>query len=169
MSQTARYSLDLEAAPDPALRLPISSWQATLRHTRPSYVQCVVPAAIALVDAVMARFEADARLVIVRHGSTETPVLSVPLDPPQYHRGPQRATLTLSGYEDHTFADTSTYLMQGMRLLSLTPTTRRVRAPLDDSVRPGMVAQAPDWAFVIDWINFYASSRDRYMDFGEQS
>ena len=170
------YLLEIASASSPPLRLPISSWQATLKRLGAAYVQCVVPAAAEHLAPVMARYAQGARFTILRQSATrsgapfEQPMASAPLGSPVYNGALMRASLMLSGYEEQDYGDAPIVRqVHGVRSLSQTATTQRVRCAIDWILRPGMVAQGDGWSFVVDWIGYSVNIDDEYMDVGGES
>ena len=94
-----RYVMDL-IGPGGTVRVPISSWQATIQSARANFVQCVVPAATPYMSAI----NASSEFVVLRRSQTrdgewiEYEMARCPLQTTSYDRGPYRGTATLSGY-----------------------------------------------------------------------
>lgn len=164
------------------LRLPISSWQATLQTGRLSYLQCVVPAAEQYIDAITAAGLLST-LVVIRgailpDGSTaELDMAAVPLQQMPYQRGPQRSTVTLSGYGSINFAVVdpdappagSVRTLTGVQTISVDQGGNRARAQIDWLLRPGMIADVDGTQFQVAWINYYANRSQEFMDVGSRA
>jgi hypothetical protein len=96
------YACDIEADDLPPLRVPISSWQATRQIERAQYLQAVIPAAGAYLEAIAER--AQAQFVIRRgarlaNGEThEVELARAAIGSARLDEGPNNRTLTLSGY-----------------------------------------------------------------------
>lgn len=156
------------------LRLPISSWQATVQNGRADYVQAVVPAVVDLVDAINDR--PNGEIVIYRGARSpdgskrEVEMARAPLGQFRIDRGPFRATGTLSGYaETSTNADPSTRALTGLRSLSIDSSGVRARTDIDWLLRPGMMASVGGYAFEVSYINYYVGNNQAYMDVGERN
>lgn len=155
------------------LRLPISSWQATVQNGRADYVQAVVPAAEEYLDAIAAR--PDGRIKIHRGArfangtGRELELTSVPLQAAYLSIGPRRRTIVLSGYGAVTTSiNPSVRHLEGVRSVSVQSGTLRARSAIDWLLRPGMVAHAAGYEIQCDYINYYVSGNDAYMDVGER-
>jgi hypothetical protein len=167
------YVMDL-MTPTGTVRVPISSWQATLQSGSSSYVQCVVPACLAWVAAINAATE----FVIYRRADVPGTALTIEYEmarsateQAQYNQGPQRYTCTMSGYPD-AFASSIdppvAYDRQlaGVRSIS-SGSGLRVRCAIDWLLRPGHRAYVGAVPFMVRFINYYALESDGYMDVGE--
>lgn len=174
--QPTFYVMDL-ITPDGRVRVPISSWQATLQTDAACYVQCVVPAAapwaasIALATefAILRRAELPGGQVV------EYEMARTPLEPSgiRYDRGGSAYTVTLSGYPDAFAADSdppTVYDRQlvGVRSQNNTSGGTRVVCDIDWLLRPGHRAYVDDLAINVAYINYYAPGGDHYMDIGER-
>jgi len=172
----AYYVMDL-ITPDGRVRVPISSWQATLQTDAACYVQCVVPAAanwaasIALATefAILRRAELPGGQVV------EYEMARTELDPSgiRYDRGGSAYTVTLSGYPDAFAANSNpptVYDRQlvGVRSQNNTSGGTRVVCDIDWLLRPGHRAYVDDLAINVAYINYYAPGGDHYMDIGER-
>lgn len=172
---TTRYVMDL-ATPGGLVRVPISSWQATLRTGASCYVQCVVPAVAEWADSI----NAATAFTIYRTASipggdvVEYEMARSPLEQISMARGPTNYTATLSGYSD-AFAEKedpdATYdrTLAGIRSITTGSGKTRVRCAIDWLLRPGQRAYYGDGAsFVVSFINYYVpTGNDAYMDVGE--
>ena len=155
-----------------AIRIPISSWQATVQLDRSSYAQAVIPAALPWVDAVDARSTGE--FVIYRgvryaDGSTQEAELArAPLQDVRLDQGPTNATLTISGYRTQDPpANVLSRTLKNVRSRSV-GRSLRVRADIDWFLRPGHEATAAGSTFTVAWINYYVNATSEYMDVGEQ-
>ena len=172
ITSTNYYALEIDDGVLDPLRIPISSWQATVQTGRASYAQAVIPAATQWVDAVNAR--ADGEMIIYRgvrfsNGQTqESELARAPLQDVRLDRGPINATMTTSGYAQLPASPpSSTRILQNVRSESI-GRGLRVRCDIDFFLRPGHTASARGTEFVVSYINYYANSADEYMDVGEQ-
>ncbi len=167
------YVMDL-VTPGGLVRVPISSWQATLQTDIQSYVQCVVPAATDWVPDI----EAATEFIITRRGTlldgstfeyemTRAPAQTVSLDGGAYNY-----TATISGYVDALTAveDPPTALdrhLAGVRTVSRNSGNVRVRCNIDWLLRPGHRAYLDDEPIVVAYVNYYVPGFDQYMDVGD--
>lgn len=155
------------------VRVPISSWQATLQTGSSSYVQCVIPACGVWQEAINAatEFVIYRRAVLPSGAAVEYEMARAPAGQLQFDRGPQRNTCTVSGYSE-AFADSvdppAAYdrALTGVRSIS-SGSSYRVRCAVDWLLRPGHRAYVSGAPFIVKFINYYApSSFDSYMDVG---
>lgn len=168
-----RFVMDL-ITPTGTVRVPISSWQATLQSGSSSYVQCVIPACLAWVDAINASTE----FVIYRRADVPGTALSIEYEmarslteQARFDQGPARYTCTLSGYPDAFAEDLDPPVvydrtLSGVRSIS-SGAGLRVRCAVDWLLRPGHRAYVGEVPFVVRFINYYAMGGDGYMDVGE--
>lgn len=169
-----RYVMDL-TTPAGLVRVPISSWQATLQAGAKNYVQGVVPAVADWIDAINDATE----FVITRAADTsvgriEYEMARAPLEQISIARGPTNYTATLSGYST-AFAENeepdAAYdrTLTGIRSTTTGTAATRVRCAIDWLLRPGQRAYYGDGAsFVVRYINYYVpATGDAYMDVGE--
>ena len=166
------YVMDLYPG---AVRVPISSWQATLQTGAKNYVQGVVPAVADWIDAINDATE----FVITRAADTsvgriEYEMARAPLEQISIARGPTNYTATLSGYST-AFAENeepdAAYdrTLTGIRSTTTGTAATRVRCAIDWLLRPGQRAYYDEGAsFVVSYINYYVpATGDAYMDVGE--
>lgn len=96
------YALELDDGILDPVRLPMSSWQATLQLDRSSFLQAVIPASDQIMDAVTARPDAVMRIYrgarFLSGQTREIELAAVPVQIPRFSEGPTNSTLTLSGY-----------------------------------------------------------------------
>ena len=172
-SSVTRYVMDL-TTPSGKVRLPISSWQATLQTGISNYVQCVIPACLPFVSAIESataftiyRRAHTSSGLLIEYAMAEAPATSRPFD-----KGPSRYTCTLSGYAPGFDAGTGdpsaayNRTLQGVRSISTTDTSIRARAAIDWLLRPGHRCTADGVDFVVSFINYYVGNGDAYMDCG---
>ena len=168
------YVMDLDT-PGGLVRVPISSWQATLQTGAKNYVQGVVPAVADWIDAINDATE----FVITRAADTsvgriEYEMARAPLEQISIARGPTNYTATLSGYST-AFAENeepdAAYdrTLTGIRSTTTGTAATRVRCAIDWLLRPGQRAYYDEGAsFVVSYINYYVpATGDAYMDVGE--
>lgn len=170
-----RYTMDL-ITPTGTVRVPVSSWQATLQTGSSNYVQCVIPACTVWVGAILAatEFVISRRATLPNGAAIEMEMARAPADQAQFDQGPQRHTCTLSGYSDAFAEDLdppATYdrTLAGVRSISTGEGNLRVRCAIDWLLRPGHRAYVNGTPFVVGYINYYAPSGfDAYMDAGSR-
>lgn len=172
---TTRYVLDLIDAEGVAVRVPSSSWQATLQTDISSYVQCVIPACNDWVDTIneAVEFVVYRRAELPDGSVVEYEMARAPLEQARFDRGPERYTCTISGYSEAFAADedpapTFDRTLTGIRSISTGQGTR-VRCSIDWLLRPGQRAFADDLDFVVGYINYYVPGFDGYMDVGTRA
>lgn len=167
--------LDL-VTPGGLVRVPISSWQATLQTTDANYVQCVIPACTPWVDALNAatEFVIYRRATLYEGGTIDYEMVRAPAEQLRFDRGPERHTCTLSGYspgfaEDLDPPATYDRALAGVRSISRGANDLRVRCAVDWLLRPGHRAYVEGAPFVVGYINYYAPTGfDAYMDIGSR-
>lgn len=169
------YVMDL-VTPGGLVRVPISSWQATLQTDVQSYVQCVVPAATDWVPDI----EAATEFVIWRVGtlldgsSIEYEMARAPAQTVSLDGGAYNYTATISGYtaaltsdEDPPTALDRT--LTGVRTVSRNSGNVRVRCSIDWLLRVGHRAYLDDEPIVVAYVNYYVPGFDQYMDVGDRA
>jgi len=167
------YACEIDDGLLDPIRVPISSWQATIQSGRASYAQAVIPAATQWVDAITARASGEFviyRGVLYSDGDTQEAELSrAPLQTVRYDQGPINTTMTVEGYTTFSVpADALTRTLQNVRSRSVT-SVLRVRCDIDWFLRPGFTALDGETSFVVGYINYYVNSSDAYMDVGERT
>src|SRR5574343_524136 len=169
------YVMDLDT-PDGAVRVPISSWQATLQTGASNYVQCVVPAVADWTDVINAataftitRTAEPAGLPVI-----EYEMASAPLETISIAQGPTNHTATLSGYSSAFAVDeapptATARTLRDVRSITSTSGKMRARCAIDWTLPPAHRAYLPDGSsFVVGYINYYQPQGfDSYMDVGE--
>ena len=169
------YVMDL-TTPGGLVRVPISSWQATLQTGASNYVQCVVPAVADWVDSINAATAFTiTRAATPAGGDTiEYEMASAPLEQIQLSQGPTNFSGTLSGYstafaEDEAPDSAYDRTLAGVRSVASGSSGYRVRCAIDWLLRPAQRAYLPDGSsFIVSYINFYQpQGNDSYMDVGE--
>ena len=166
----------MEVSGSPILRIPISSWQATVQTDRASFLQCVIPAADDYVDDLAARLNSSNfsiyRITYLNDEEQKSQLAIAPLETTSYARGPSNYTLTVSGYGDAETASASpaTRTMTGLRSIYTTSTGKtRARCDIDWFLRPGDTAVVDGENVTVSYINYYVPSiGDAYMDIGDR-
>lgn len=176
-SALSQYVMDL-TTPSGIVRVPVSSWQATLQAGLASYVQCVIPAATDYTDALEAatEFAVFRRAVTPGGVPVEYEMARAPAQTIRFDRGPQRNTCTLSGYTAAsapigTDPPPAAYDRElvGVRSISSGAGGVRVRCAIDWLLRPGHRAFVEGAPFVVSYINYYVTGGDMYADVGERT
>ena len=167
------YALEIDDGILSAVRIPISSWQGTLQLERASYAQAVIPSALPWVDAVKARSAGD--LIIyrgVRHpdGTTqEAEMARAPIQQVRLDQGPINATMTVSGYRTRPAPQQILVRpLQNVRSQSSGAGGIRFRSDIDWFLRPGHQATARGTSIRADYINYYVTGGQAYMDVGQR-
>lgn len=175
-----RYVLDL-VTPGGLVRVPMSSWQATLQTGRSNYVQAVVPAVAPWVASINAatEFVVSRQAVLPDGGVIEYEMARSPVGQANFSRGPQRYTCTLSGYSTGFAVDEDPPAVYDRELALVRSVTSgssgmRVRCAVDWLLRPGHRALVDGDPFVVAYINYYVALQDSgqgdaYMDVGERN
>jgi len=177
-AQTHRYMMDM-ITPSGVVRVPISSWQATLQTDAASYVGCVIPnCALWLATINTATSFVISRLARLDDGSTfEVQLATAPVETVQIDQGPTNYTASISGYTN-TFANIDDpdarydRTLQSVRSISNYSSGARVRCSLDWLLRPGQRAFYAETSLIVSYMNMYvtqsASTIQAYMDVGER-
>jgi hypothetical protein len=168
------YLLDV-VTPTGTVRVPMSSWQATLQSSLSNFLQAVVPAVDAYAEAVSAATSiVITRRAVAPDGTVllDSELMRGPINTVRFDRGPYRHTATMSGYWDGFAADTDppeTFdrALVGVRSRSSTESGRRVRCAIDWLLRPSQRAFDGETQLLVRLINYYASTSDAYMDVSE--
>jgi len=162
------YVMDLSVAGD-TVRVPIRSWQATLRTDAASYVQCVVPAVSQWVDSITAASSFSIyRYAEVSGLRLEELMGATVIGQRQFSRGPTNYTCVLSGYTSAFVPSVSpaTRALADVRSVSNSGAETRIRAAIDWLLRPGDTATFGGDSFTAAYINYYSLEGDAYMDVG---
>lgn len=172
---TTCYVMDL-ITPTGLVRVPISSWQATLQLSASNYAQCVVPACAPWLLALGAATEFRiSRIARKPDGSAyEYVMLQSPFESLVIDRGPYRYTATLSGYTAGIVPPggvTAIYdrHLAGVRFVSMSGGKTRVRCAIDWLLRPGQTAYLDGTPITVEYINYYGMTTDEYCDVGGAS
>jgi|GEM_PF-1473807 len=171
---TTYYVMDL-TTPSGTVRVPISSWQATLQTGLSNYVQCVVPAVQSYVTQINAatQFKILRRVVLPDGFVIEYQMASGPLQTVTLDQGPFRYTATIAGYSsgfaiNETPSPAYNRTMSGLRSVSVSEGKARVRCSIDWLLRPSQRVFAGDRNFIASYINYYVGNNDAYMEVGER-
>lgn len=151
------------------LRVPMSSFQATMRREGKSFLQVIVPAG----DAVLPLLEYGTMMQVQlgyyypsvdQFDGLET-IAQAPLEQIREDEGPTRYTLTLSGYGDFPQADPRERPLQGIQTRSTNQGVRRIRCNVDLLLRPDNYAIDGDGSvFQVDMIQYFVNDVSAAMD-----
>lgn len=176
--QTHRYVADL-VTPSGLVRVPISSWQATLQTGAANYVGCVIPACGRWLQQIEDATEfMISRIAALNDGGTVAVQMArAPVQTLQIDRGPRNHTASISGYAE-AFAAAEVpdarfdRQLQDVRSISQTASGARVRCAIDWLLRPGQRALYADAGMTVAYMNLYVTmnvhSVESYMDVGER-
>lgn len=174
-SSESYYLMEI-AGLNPAKRIPISSWQATLQLSRSNYVQCVIPSAFQYLDEIAAQTEfVIYRAAKLQNGEIiESEMTRAPIQTTVFQQGPYNSTCTISGYSagflPAEVAQQTDRQLKGIQSTAIDAGgNMRVRAAIDWLLRPGMRAIVDGRTFVASYINYYVGSGQSYMDVGERA
>lgn len=171
---TQRYVMDL-THPGGTLRIPISSWQATLQTEQANYVQCVIPACAPYIDELTTATSFGIRRISTLSGFgsfevliAETSELSLSIT-----KSPSRQTAVLSGYSDAFLPEEDPPAALDRPLLEIRQITtssggRRVRCAMDWILRPSNRALVQGEPMIVAFMNLYVNENDAFMDVGER-
>lgn len=168
-----QWVMDL-VTPAGLVRVPISSWQATLQTDAQQYLQCVVPSPGSYIASIGAatEFRIAGVISLTTGGSTEYAFGSAPLQEVQYAEGGTNYSATLSGYAaaalDVEWPEDTDRTLTGIRTVFSYPSGRRVRCSVDWSLRPGQRALLDGVPFTVSFISYYIDESDQYMEVGER-
>ncbi|MBR2512765.1 MAG: hypothetical protein IKE45_01870 [Halomonas sp.] len=151
------------------LRVPMSSFQATMRLKGQSFLQAIVPAG----DAVLPALEYDTPMQVQlgyyypsadEFSDLET-IAQAPLEQIRSDEGATRYTLTLSGYGDLPKADPRQRVLHGIQTRSINQGVRRIRCSVDLLLRPGNYAIDGDGAtFEVGQIQYFVNATSAAME-----
>lgn len=167
------YLLDVIAPGYDAIRIPISSWQATYNGgDSASFVQAVVPGVMDWIDALTDR--ANGTLIIsggkkFADGMIQVEeVIRASFDDARIDRGPFRATGTLSGYSNLNASGVGTRMLRNVRQKSTQGGKRRVSCELDLFLLPGMTVTDGEDTFIVGYINYFVNGTGKTCQVGER-
>lgn len=174
-SASLLYVMDL-ITPGGTVRVPISSWQATLQTDAACYVQSVIPACTPWISTITAatEFVIRRKAQLTDGSAIEYEMARSPLETRSFAQGPSNHTATISGYSDALTANANPPAVQdrtltGVRTVFDGDGGIRVRADIDWLLRPGMRAYWGATPILVDFINYYVPGNDQYMDIGERA
>ncbi|CAM0557091.1 hypothetical protein EHLJMEHL_02179 [Vreelandella titanicae] len=151
------------------LRVPISSFQATMRRTGKSFLQAIVPAGDSVLPALEYGTLMQVQLgyyypSVDEYNGLETIALA-PLEQIRSDEGPTRYTLTLSGYGDFPQAAPRERILQGVQTRSISQVARRVRCNVDLLLRPDNYAVDTNGeSFHVGQIQYFVNATSAAME-----
>jgi hypothetical protein len=162
--------------PGGAVRLPVSSWQATLQTGQQSYVQCVVPGVLAYVDEINSAtsFSITRRAALLDGDAVEEAMAAAPISFVQFAQGTANYTANVNGYAPGFVAGDALPPMYDRRLAGIRTIFGgaggyRVRCAIDWLLRPTQRAFLNDETpFTVSFISYYVGRGDAYMDIGQR-
>jgi hypothetical protein len=158
------------------LELPMSSFQSTLRDGGPSYISCVIPAATAYVDNIIARSHGD---IVIKYGyrfqdgrEQLTEIARVDYEDIRVDTGAKSSSATISGHATTTAAGGSVRAASGVSYYALQANgLRRIRASVDMWLRCGDIVTFPlggeEQQFTVGEISYTVSTRAAAMEAAE--
>jgi hypothetical protein len=168
------YVMDLFTT-DGVVRVPISSWQATLQVDVDSYLQAVVPACSQWVDTLEAATDfAISRLAASLDGLVQAEVLvaKAPISHVSLAQGSRNYSATVSGYwAGYTYVENPPASLDraltGVQSVFTDASGLRVRCSIDWLLRPAQRAYLGTTPLLVGYMNLYATGSEAYMDVGE--
>lgn len=159
--------------PGGLVRVPITSWQATLRLGEPGSAQCVITAATDYIDDILAatEFVVSRRAALLVGGVMEAQMIRAPISQVSTARGPINFTVTLLGDLPASSLPAGSTVperaLADVRTVSTYDGYTRVRAAVDWLLRPGHVALLDEEAISVETISYYVAF-DAYMDLADR-
>lgn len=151
------------------LRVPMSSFQATMRLTGKSFLQAIVPAG----DAVLPALEYGAPMQVqlgyyypsVDEFSDLETIAQAPLQQIRSDEGATRYTLTLSGYGVLPKAAPRQRELRDIQTRSINQGVRRIRCSVDMLLRPGSYAIDGDGATIeVGQVQYFVNASSAAME-----
>jgi len=181
--QTVYSVMDLTLDDDSIVRIPISSWNATIQTDERCYLRCSMPAGELTDDEFDAITEAVSFTITMQTTTSrgepiERSFTCTPTDPDtllvQIDEGATNYTMQVYGYSDayptiDTPAEGFYRPMRGKSSLSTSPDRFRARCSVDWIMIPGDVATDGATEFTVAYMNVYATDDgNTYMDIGSR-
>ncbi|CAH1044574.1 hypothetical protein [Halomonas sp. TD01] len=153
-------------------RVPMSSFQATMRRQGKSFLQVIVPNGDESLSALQYGSMMRVQLGYYYPSNDEFDglevIAQVPLEIIRSDQGPTRNTLSLSGYGDVEQGASITRSLIGVSTRSINQGVRRVRCSVDLLLRPGDTAIDQDGSeFVVDQIQYFVNANSAAMEVTE--
>jgi hypothetical protein len=151
------------------VEVPLASLQMRRRDGNPTMISCVIPDAETYLD--YAEDREDGEIIIYAGSITEdgTRHLSelerVSLDSISYDIGVQSSSLVVSGYRTETNINPRPVDIEGVTYYGLQADgKRRIRAKINQFLRPGDTAIYGDGSFVVDQIYVFIEPKNAWME-----
>ncbi len=161
--------------PDGVVRVPVSSWQATLQTEGKGYAQCVVPGAFELMNLIQdaTEFVVSQVLQDTNGGRFEVEMVRAPSSTFSVSNSANKYTTVVSGYFDAVLVSENPdalydRVLTGVEQVFTSGITIRVRCKLDPVVVPGIRAYYGEVPFIVTYVNHYvdAAGASMFMDVG---
>lgn len=164
------YTMQLQTSAG-TVRVPISSWQASLHVEDASFVQCVVPAADQWVDELgeAESFVIFRKTTLIDGREIEAVLANAPLQTLTFAKGGFNSSATLQGYLTELAISPNAPATPTLRDVQTVFTYAdgiRVRCAIDWQLRPGMTCYYGTTPVVVEYINYYVTQGQAYMDVG---
>lgn len=150
------------------VRIPMASFQATVRSVGQSYLQAVIPSGSAYVDDLIT--DAPMRVLMgLRdpNGSYQEieEIAAAPLQTIRHDLGGTGDTLSVSGYGTLPAVGSLLRNLEDVSYRSINQGRRRVRCRVDLLLRPGHLATDSDGAtFQVGQIQYFINARNESME-----
>lgn len=149
-------------------RVPMSSFQATMRREGQSFLQAVVPDGSTYLDALTAGAPMRVLMGYLQPDDTLTDLLEIAAAPLQIIRqdqGPQSDTLSISGYGAAPDPGAGERSLRGVSYRSINQGVRRVRCDVDIYLRAGHTAVDADGSsFMVKLIQYFVGDGTQRME-----
>lgn len=152
------------------VRIPISSFQATMRNEGQSYLQAIVPAGTQFADVLAGMYGATMEILKGYRYPDDSlspleAIATAPLELIRGDEGPSSDSLSLSGYGQLTASTPLLRQLRNVRYRSVNDGVRRVRCDIDLFLRPGHTATDSDgFEFSVATIQYYVGTRSDFME-----
>jgi hypothetical protein len=168
-SEPEIYVMEL-TTPGGSVRVPVSSWSATLQTGSDNAAQCIVPAAFDWMEYISDASAFSIYRTVLLHGQEYAELMSSSsLELTQFTQSSSGIVCTLSGrsagYDAETDPETVyDRTLTGIRSIS---SGRRVRCDIDFLLKPGHRAFARGSEIIVGKIGYYVARGIAYMDVWE--
>lgn len=166
VERTEVYLLEIDG-----VRVPMSSFQATMRRTGKSFLQAVIPSGDTVLPGLVYGAIMQVRLGYYDPGTDQFSDLEViaetPLEQIRSDEGPTRYTLTLSGYGvfPNLGTNNDARSLSGIQTRSINQGIRRVRCDVDLLLRPdGTAIDSDGLQFTVDMIQYFVNATSAAME-----
>jgi hypothetical protein len=171
--------MDLVMDDDSLVRVPISSFQATLQLDSQCYLRCAIPSPAAYLDDVNAAVSFRVTLLTTSRRTGEVVskvVATAPVETVQSDQGGTNYTAQVSGYFA-AYPALATQLagfyrpQRHVQIVSTQPNTQRLRTAFDWVLIPGQVATFADGngSITVAYQNIYMTDGAFYQDIGSRT